>query len=49
VQSLVNIFPNGTPELGNDSAPIYFNGTVYYEPINDNLQAFADNATAKSS
>jgi hypothetical protein len=40
VQSLVNIFPNGTPEPGNDSAPVYFNGTVYYGPINDNLQAF---------
>jgi len=40
VQSLVNIFPFGTPEPGNDSAPVYFNGAVYFSPISDNLQAF---------
>jgi hypothetical protein len=40
VQSLVNIFPNGTPEPGNDSAPIYFNGFVYFSPINDTVKAF---------
>jgi fibronectin type 3 domain-containing protein len=40
VQSLSNIFPNGTPEPGNYSAPVYFNGTVYFGPINDRLQAF---------
>jgi chitodextrinase len=40
VQSLVNIFPNGTPEPGNDSIPVYFNGTVYFSPINDKIQAF---------
>ena len=33
VQSLVNIFPFGTPEPGNYSAPVYFNGTVYFGPI----------------
>ena len=40
VQSLVNIFPFGTPEPGNYSAPVYFNGTVYFGPIRDNVQAF---------
>jgi hypothetical protein len=40
VQSLVNIFPNGTPEPGNYSAPVYFNGYVYFSPINDAIQAF---------
>jgi outer membrane protein assembly factor BamB len=40
VQSLVNIFPFGTPEPGNYSTPVYFNGTVYFSPIADNVQAF---------
>jgi len=40
VQSLVNIFPFGTPEPGNYSAPVYFNGTVYFGPVRDNIQAF---------
>ena len=40
VQALYNIFPNGTPEPGNYSAPVYFNGKVYFGPINDRLQAF---------
>jgi hypothetical protein len=40
VQSLVNIFPNGTPEPGNYNAPVYFNGTVYFGPVNDTLMAF---------
>ncbi len=40
VQSLVNIFPNGTPEPGNYNAPAYFNGTVYFAPVNDTLMAF---------
>ena len=40
VQSLVNAFPNGTPEPGNYSAPVYFNGSVYFSPINDMIQAF---------
>jgi hypothetical protein len=40
VQTLVNIFPFGTPEPGNYSAPAYFNGTVYFSPVNDNIQAF---------
>jgi hypothetical protein len=41
VQSLVNIFPFGTPEPGNYSAPVYFNGAVYFGPVADNIQAFA--------
>jgi uncharacterized repeat protein (TIGR01451 family) len=40
VQSLINIFPFGTPEPGNYSASVYFNGTVYFGPIADNIQAF---------
>ncbi len=40
VQSLVNIFPFGTPEPGNYSAAVYFNGTVYFSPIADTIQAF---------
>ena len=40
VQSLTNIFPNGTPEPGNYSAPVYFNGTVYFGPVNDRLKGF---------
>jgi hypothetical protein len=40
VQSLVNIFPNGTPEPGNYSAPVFFNGSVYFAPVNDRIQAF---------
>jgi len=40
VQSLVNIFPFGTPEPGNYSAAVYFNGTVYFGPIADSIQAF---------
>jgi hypothetical protein len=40
IQSLVNVFPNGTPEPGNYSSPVYFNGTVYFGPIADTIQAF---------
>jgi len=40
VQSLVNIFPFGTPEPGNYSSPVYFNGSVYFSPVSDNIQAF---------
>jgi concanavalin A-like lectin/glucanase superfamily protein/centrosomal CEP192-like protein len=56
VQSLVNIFPFGTPEPGNYSQPVYFNGTVYFGPIRDNIQAFpltngllATNPTSRSA
>ncbi len=40
VQSLVNVFPAGTPEPGNFSAPVYFNGVVYFGPVADTVQAF---------
>jgi hypothetical protein len=40
VQTLENIFPFGTPEPGNYSAPVYFNGRVYFSPVADNIQAF---------
>jgi hypothetical protein len=40
VQSLVNIFPNGTPEPGNYNAPVYYNNTVYFGPVNDSVMAF---------
>jgi len=40
VQALINVFPHGTPEPGNYSAPVYFNGTVYFSPVADTIQAF---------
>jgi hypothetical protein len=40
VQSLLNIFPNGTTEPGNYSAPVYFNEYVYFSPITDTVKAF---------
>jgi fibronectin type 3 domain-containing protein len=40
VQTLPNIFPNGSPEPGNFSAPVYYNGYVFFGPLGDKLQAF---------
>ena len=40
VQTLPNIFPNGSPEPGNFSSPVYYNGYVFFGPLADNLQAF---------
>jgi len=40
VQAFVNIFPFGTPEPGNYSTPVYFNGTVFFSPIADAVKAF---------
>jgi hypothetical protein len=40
VQSLVDVFPYGTPEPGNYSGAVYFNGKIYFGPIADNIQAF---------
>jgi large repetitive protein len=40
VQSLVSVLPNGTQETGNYSAPVYFNGFVYFGAVSDNLKAF---------
>jgi len=40
VQSLVNVFPFGNPEPGNYSAPVYFNGKLFFSPVSDSIQAF---------
>jgi hypothetical protein len=40
VQTIVNAFPFGTPLPGNYSSPVYFNGTVYFAPVADVIQAF---------
>ena len=41
VQSLVNVFPTGGSfDTGNYSAPAYFNGTVYFAPVNGPVMAF---------
>ena len=41
VQSLVNVFPTGgSYNTGNYSQPTYFNGSVYYAPVNGPVMAF---------
>src|SRR6202041_3669153 len=40
VQELVGALPNGDAEVGNFSAPVYFNGYVYFAAVNDSLKAF---------
>jgi hypothetical protein len=40
VQTIPNIFTAGSPEPGNFSAPVYYNGYVFFGPLGDNLQAF---------
>jgi hypothetical protein len=40
VQSLVGILPHGDLEIGNFSAPAYFNGYVFFAAVNDALKAF---------
>ncbi len=40
VQTLVDIFPFGTPLPGNYSSPVYFNGAVYFGPVADSAQSF---------
>jgi hypothetical protein len=40
VQSLPNIFPNGTPEPGNYSCAVYYNGFVFFSPVADTIAAF---------
>jgi hypothetical protein len=57
VQSIVNIFTNATGiEGGNFSSPVYFNGSVFFSPVQDNIQAFqltngllSGSATSQSS
>src|SRR4029077_13116991 len=42
VQSLIHVFPtNGSYNTGNYSAPAYFNGSVYYAPVNGRVMAFS--------
>ena len=40
VQSLPGVFGAGTPLPGNFSAPVFFNGVVYFSPVSDAIQAF---------
>jgi hypothetical protein len=40
VQSLAAVLPNGTADNGNFSAPVYFDGYVYFAAVNDALKAF---------
>jgi hypothetical protein len=40
VQVLVGALPNGDPEVGNFSAPVYYGGYVYFAAVNDSLRAF---------
>src|SRR5262249_32339315 len=40
VETLPNIFPNGNPEPGNFTAPVYLDGYVFFGPLADNLQGF---------
>ena len=41
VQSVVNIFTNVTGEEGGSfCSPVYFNGNVYFSPVQANIQAF---------
>ncbi len=42
VQSLIKVFPTGGSfNTGNYSEPTYFNGTVYYAPVNGPVMAFS--------
>jgi hypothetical protein len=42
VQSLIRIFPTGgSDDTGNYSSPTYFNGSVYYAPVDGALMAFS--------
>lgn len=40
VQTLQSVLPNGNQEEGNYSAPVFFNGYVYFGAVSDNLKAF---------
>ena len=42
IQSLVNVFTNNLgQEGGNFSSPVYFNGDVYFGPVESTVQSFA--------
>ena len=40
IQSLPNIFPAGN-SMGNYSSPVYYNGNVYFAPVDGTVQAFS--------
>jgi len=40
IQELVGALPNGTVDTGNFSAPVYFNGYVYFGAVSDTVKAF---------
>jgi hypothetical protein len=40
VQSLIGAFPNGSVNTGNFSAPVYFNGYLYFGAVNDGIKLF---------
>jgi hypothetical protein len=40
IQTLSNAFPNGNPEPGTFTSPVYYNGTVFFGPLNDTIQGF---------
>jgi hypothetical protein len=40
VQTLQSILPNGNQEEGNYSAPVFFNGFVYFAAVSDNIKTF---------
>src|SRR5262249_45535841 len=50
VQTIPNAFPFGQPLPGNYSSPVYFNGSVYFGPVSDTVQAFTvTNGTLSTS
>jgi hypothetical protein len=40
VQSLEHVFPWGTLSEGNYSAPVYYNGRIYFSPVADAVKTF---------
>jgi hypothetical protein len=40
VQTIVNIFPNGTWHSGNFKAPVYWNGHIFFSPDSDYVKSF---------
>jgi fibronectin type 3 domain-containing protein len=42
VQSLIRVFPTGGgDDTGNYSSPVYYNGTVYFAPVDGQVMAFS--------
>ena len=44
IQTLLTVFPNNQSDPttgGNFSSPVYFNGSVYFAPVANNVQAFS--------